>query len=168
MGKAHILGELGAGGGEVEDGVQIGLGQLLPDQVDHIAEALGLHGVFALVVPDVDVDDGGAGLHDGHSVGGDLLGCDGHIGRLGFHGARPAECRGDDEFFAHTGIDLLSRVGCTVWDCGEWQKAITQRAPSLSGSRPPSGTRPPHTGAWRRWRAVRGRSSRTRWDRWCA
>ena len=50
--------------------------------------------------PDVDVDDGGAGLGAGHSVGGDLLGCDGHIGRLGFHGARPAECRGDNEFFA--------------------------------------------------------------------
>ena len=100
MGKAHILGELGAGGGEVEDGVQIGLGQLLPNQVDHVAEALGLHGILALVVPDVDVDDGGAGLGAGHSVGGDLLGCDGHIGRLGFHGARPAECRGDNEFFA--------------------------------------------------------------------
>ena len=83
MGKAHILGELGAGGGEVEDGVQIGLGQLLPTRLTTWQKRSVSMVFFALVVPDVDVDDGGAGLHDGHGVGGDLLGCDGHIGASG-------------------------------------------------------------------------------------
>ena len=91
-----------AGGGQVDNDVHARLFGGLLDRLKGGAEILGLHSGTALLVVDVDMDHRGPSLGHRHSVGGDLLGCDGHIGRLGFHGARPAECRGDDEFFGHS------------------------------------------------------------------
>ena len=107
VGHPHILGELGAGGGDIDDGIQVVGAQGFPDHGDHLHKAAGLHGVRALVIADMDVQDAGAGPNCGQRIGDQLLRRQGDVGGLLAGGTAAAEGAGDHKLVCfHNWISL--------------------------------------------------------------
>ena len=113
-----------AGGSQVEDDVAVGVAAV--EGVNDLLEGLHLHGVIALLVPDMDVGHGGSDLPALIDLLGDLVGLEGHVGVVLLLGPGAGGGYGDDALVLQIRHGKrLPSLSSQVWL--EWVKVFRLR-----------------------------------------